>query len=189
VSLIANRAYAQRRRAATPATLCSTCCTRAPRLGLRTCDACITLAKARTAKRRAGLIPASLPTSRRARAIATGWCATCFAAAPAPGSQSCEPCRVMLRARRKALRDAERAGVEMPQRYEHVPGAERYLCLGYLRKGHTVPQIWTPQRLCLDCQARKDRDLGVVYLVMSVEEDRADELLALSYGAIAARGR
>jgi hypothetical protein len=187
VSLLANRAYAARRRAAT--TLCSTCCTRTPRAGLRTCDACIALAKARTAKRRAGLLPRSRPTSRRARAIATGWCATCFAAAPKAGAQSCEPCILMLRARRKVLRDAVAAGEELPQRYEHVAGAERYLCVGYLRKGHTVPQIWTTDRLCLDCQARKDADEGVVYVVLSVEEDRADELLALSYGAIAARGR
>jgi hypothetical protein len=41
----------------------------------------------------------------------------------------------------------------------------------------------------LDCMARKDRDEGYVPLEMSIEEDRADELLALSYGAIAARGR
>jgi hypothetical protein len=189
VSLLANRAYAARRRAATPASLCSTCCVRQPRLGLRTCDACITLAKARTAKRRAGLLPRSRPTSRRARAIATGWCATCFAAAPKAGAQSCEPCILMLRARRKVLRDALRAGEELPQRYEHVAGAERYLCVGYLRKGHTVPQIWTTERLCLECMARKDRDDGYVPAVLTVEEDRADELLALSYGAIAARGR
>jgi hypothetical protein len=69
-------------------------------------------------------------------------------------------------------------------------------CAGYGRarnsrgdKSHTVSQIWRTEMLCPDCMARKDADEGYVPLVMSIEEDRADELLALSYGAIAARGR
>lgn len=69
-------------------------------------------------------------------------------------------------------------------------------CIGYRRKrsangdmGHTVLQVWSTERLCLTCMARREADLGVVYVTLTVEEDRADEFLALSYGAIAARGR
>jgi hypothetical protein len=136
--------------------------------------------------------------ARRVAAVAAGRCGSCCWRTAKPGGKWCEECLVAERKRkaRKMARLAGNGGVR-PERAEspHVPGQATYVCIGYKRRrvagttGHRVPQIWIPGRLCLDCMARKDRDEGYVPLEMSIEEDRADELLALSYGAIAARGR
>jgi hypothetical protein len=135
---------------------------------------------------------------RRLEAVAAGRCGSCCWRTAKAGGKWCEECLDAERKRkaRKAARLAGNGGV-WQERAEspHVPGLATYVCHGYRRRAvagvtsHRVPQIWIPDRLCLDCKARKDRDEGVVYLVMTAEEDRADELLALSYGAIAARGR
>jgi hypothetical protein len=139
---------------------------------------------------------------RRARARAEGKCVTCCTRTPAEGRLACQRCVDAVGKRERAARAAgvsKKRGKRPPRptvaNYgPHVPGAAYYYCIGYKRRrgpdglrSHRVTQIWSTERLCLECMARKDRDDGYVPAVLTVEEDRADELLALSYGAIAAR--
>jgi hypothetical protein len=105
-----------------------------------------------------------------------------------PGCNACQRCRDVKKKRYEALKASRPP--EPSKQPDYRPGAERYHCRGYKHAVHTVPQLWIPEHLCLDCMARKEKDLGLTFVTeMSRAEDEAEELLALSYGAIAARGR
>jgi hypothetical protein len=134
---------------------------------------------------------------RRAAAARAGRCARCCTQTPAKGRRICPRCVTKGHARREARRAAgllstRRVRFVPPLRAPnrpHIPGQTHYHCFGYRRDGHYTAQIWSTERLCLTCMARREADLGVVYVTLTPDEDRADEMLALSYGAIAARGR
>jgi hypothetical protein len=148
---------------------------------------------------------AAYERTRRDAATAAGLCRQCLKRPARAHRRVCEPCTEAAaeRKRRQAgtvvrvvRAPRERAAHRTFACEPHVPGLSVYNCAGYGRprnahgdRSHRVTQIWIPERLCLECMARKDADDGYVPAVLTVEQDRADEMLALSYGAIAARGR
>jgi hypothetical protein len=76
---------------------------------------------------------------------------------------------------------------KMRQRVNEV--AQRRIAAGLCRYCETPRDERSTETMCGDCADRLKVRSRVRSARLRVEQDRADELLALSYGAIAARGR